>query len=88
MGDDSHKATGGLGGANKSVRVDETYVGGKAKNRAFKKPALKKAVVSLVERAGRIHSCHVPDVTAKTVREVVVTDANRALFLMSDEARI
>lgn len=88
MGDDSHKATGGLGGANKAVEVDETYVGGKAKNRAHREPAPKKAVVSLVEREGRIHSRHVPDVTAKTVREVVVTNANRASVLMSDEASI
>ena len=59
MGDDSHKADGGLGGANKVVEADETYVGGKAKNRAFKEPAPKKAVVSLVERGGRVHSRHV-----------------------------
>ena len=88
MGDDSHKATGGLGGANKTVEVDETYVGGKAKNRAHREPAPKKAVVSLVERGGKVHSRHVADVTAKTVREVVVTNANRASALMSDEAKI
>lgn len=88
MGDDSHKADGGLGGANKVVEVDETYVGGKAKNRAFKEPAPKKAVVSLVERGGRVHSRHVPDVTAKTVREVIVTNANRASALMTDESAV
>jgi transposase-like protein len=88
MPDDDHKATGGLGGANKVVEVDETYVGGKAKNRAFKEPAPKKAVVSLVEREGRVHSRHVADVTAKTVREVIVTNANRASALMTDEAAI
>ena len=42
MGDDSHKAKGGLGGANKVVEADETYVGGKAHNRAFKEPRLRK----------------------------------------------
>lgn len=88
MGDDSHKATGGLGGANKTVEVDETYVGGKAKNRAHREPAPKKAVVSLVERGGKVHSRHVADVTAKTVREVIVTNADRASTLMSDEAAI
>jgi transposase-like protein len=88
MGDDSHKATGGLGGANKVVEVDETYVGGKAKNRAFREPAPKKAVVSLVEREGRVHSRHVADVTAKTVREVIVTNTNRASALMTDESAI
>jgi transposase-like protein len=88
MGDDSHKATGGLGGANKVVEADETYVGGKAKNRAHREPAPKKAVVSLVEREGRVHSRHVADVTAKTVREVIVTNVNRASSLHTDEAVI
>jgi len=88
MVDDSHKATGGLGGANKVVEVDETFVGGKAKNRAYREPAPKKAVVSLVEREGRVHSRHVADVTAKTVREIIVTNANRASALMTDDAAI
>ncbi len=88
MDDQSHTSTGGLGGANKVVEVDETYVGGKAKNRAHREPAPKKAVVSLVEREGRVTSRHVADVTAKTVREVIVTNANRASALMTDESAI
>ena len=36
MRDISHKDNGGLGGANKVVEVDECYVGGKARNRAYK----------------------------------------------------
>ena len=86
--DTSHKATGGLGGADKVVEVDETYVGGKAKNRAFRKPAPKKAVVTLVERDGRATSFHVANVTAATVRPIIVTNANRASALMSDESPI
>jgi transposase-like protein len=88
MTDDSHKADGGLGGANKVVEVDEAYVGGKAKNRAFKEPAPKKAVVTLVERDGRAASFHVANVTAKTVRPIIVTNANRASTLMTDESVI
>ena len=38
---------GPLGGPDKIVEADETYVGGKAKNRATRKPAPKKAVVAL-----------------------------------------
>lgn len=88
MTDDSHKATGGLGGANKVVEADESYVGGKAKNRAFKEPAPKKAVVTLVERDGRAKSFHVANVTAKTVRPIIVTNANRASSLMTDESLV
>ncbi len=42
MRDDSHKATGGLGGTNQAVEVDETYVGGKAKNRAHREAPRRK----------------------------------------------
>ena len=52
------------------VEVDETYVGGKARNRKGKVPP-KEAVVALVERDGRVRSNHVPDVTAKTLRPIL-----------------
>ena len=48
-----------MGGPNQVVEADETYIGGKAKNRAHRKPAPKKAVLSLVERDGRVRSFHV-----------------------------
>src|SRR3984893_8418509 len=86
MHDVSHQTTGGLGGKNKVVEVDETYIGGKAKNRAYKEPAPKKAVLSLVERGGRVKSFHVANVSAKAVRPLIVTNANRASMLMSDES--
>jgi transposase-like protein len=86
MRDDSHKATGGFGGDNEAVEVDETYVGGKAKNRAHRKPAPKKAVLSLVERDGRAASFHVANVTSDTLRPIIVTNANRASALMTDES--
>lgn len=88
MRDITHTTTGGLGGTNKVVEIDECYVGGKAKNRAFREPAPKKAVLSLVERGGRVTSFHIANVTAKTVRPLVVTNANRASTLMSDESVI
>ncbi len=75
-----------LGGENKVVEADETYIGGKAKNRAFKKPPKKEAVMSLVERDGRVRSTHVANVTAKNVRETLVTQASRKSYLMTDEA--
>jgi len=86
MGEPSSDASDPLGGAGKIVEVDETYVGGRAINRAHGKPAPKKAVVSLIERDGRARSFHIASVTAKTVREIIVTHANRKSTLMSDEA--
>ena len=54
-----------LGGPDKIVEADETYVGGRARNRATRKSAPKKAVVALVERDGRARSFHVANVNAK-----------------------
>ena len=75
-----------IGGQNKVVEADETYVGGKAKNRAFGPPPKKEAVFALVEREGKVHSFHVPAVNAKTLRPILVTHADRDSYLMTDEA--
>ena len=80
--------TGPLGGPDGVVEADETYVGGKAKNRATRKPAPKKAVVALVERDGRARSFHVANVNAKDVRALVVTNVDRASTLMTDESPV
>ena len=79
---------GPLGGANKVVEADETYVGGKARNRAFRKPADKKPVVALVEREGNVRSFHVANVTAKQLRGLIVTNIERASHLMTDESHV
>lgn len=85
---DNSDPTGALGGQNKVVEADETYVGGKAKNRAFGDPPKKEAVVSLLERDGRVKSHHLKAVTAKTVRKILVTQIDRKSYLMTDESRI
>ncbi|MCH9019107.1 MAG: IS1595 family transposase [Proteobacteria bacterium] len=77
---------GPLGGENKTVEADETYVGGKAKNRAFGPPPKKEIVFALVERDGKVHSFHVPAVNAKTLRPILVTQIDRKSYLMTDEA--
>jgi transposase-like protein len=64
---DGAAPTGPLGGKDAVVEADETYVGGKAKNRATRKPAKKKAVVALVERDGRARSFHVATPMPRTV---------------------
>lgn len=86
---------GPLGGQNKVVEVDETYVGGKEKNKHAHKRlnkgrgAVGKApVVSLIERDGKIRSVHMPEVTAKTLRPILVSLVDRKSYLMTDERAI
>jgi transposase-like protein len=78
---------GPLGGANQVVESDETFVGGKAANRKGKIPP-KAAVLSLVERDGRVRSFHVPNVTAQTLRPVITANVDRASYLMTDESPV
>lgn len=76
-----------IGGSNKVVEADETFIGGKAKNRAFaKKEPKKQAVMTLVERDGESRSFHVANVKSKTLREAIVRTASRKSHLMTDEA--
>lgn len=80
---------GPLGGPNKVVESDETFVGGKAKNAHNSKPIPKKRpVVTLVEREGHVRARHVPEVTAKNVREHLVTQASRKSHLVTDEGGV
>jgi transposase-like protein len=76
---------GPLGGPGKFVEADETFVGGKARNRAHRSPAPKKAVIALVERDGRARSFHVANVNANNVRSLLFTNVDRASNLMTDE---
>jgi len=75
-----------IGGANKVVEADESYVGGKARNKAFGPPPKKMAVVTLVERDGEARSFHVANVTAKKLRPIIVKHADRKSHLMTDDS--
>ncbi len=79
---------GALGGSNKVVEADETWMGGKAKNRAFAPPPKKEPVVALVERDGSVRSFHVEAVNARTLRPILVTQIDRASVLMTDESNV
>ena len=80
-------ATPPIGGQNKVVEVDETYVGGKAKNRKNHVPA-KEAVVALVERDGSVRSNHVKSVTAKTLHPILNAQVASASYVMTDESPV
>ena len=77
---------GPIGGFNQIVEADETYVGGKAKNKAFGNPPKKEAVFALVEREGRVRSMHVPNVKASTLRAAIKSQVDKQSYLMTDEA--
>ena len=80
---------GPIGGENKVVEIDETYVGGKARNARLGKPVPKKeAVLALVEREGKVRSFHITNVNSKTLRPIIVKTASRKSYLMTDEHRV
>ena len=79
---------GPLGGENKVVEADETYVGPKKGNRKSGNVRPKEAVVALVERDGKVRSTHVASVNAKTLRPVIVEQVSRKSYLMTDESKV
>jgi transposase-like protein len=84
---------GALGGADKIVEADETYVGGKEKNKHVGKRKRgniggqgKEIAFALVERGGKVRSFHVPAVSAKTLRPILVAQVSRKSILVTDDA--
>jgi transposase-like protein len=86
---------GPMGGFGSTVEADETYVGGKTKNRNAKQRSRfearvshvedKQPVMALVERNGRVRSFHLAKVTGETLRSVLVTNVDRGSWLMTDD---
>ena len=80
---------GQLGGEGKFIEADETYVGGKAKNRAYAKTLPShEAVMSLVERGGKVRSRHVADVSAKTLKPILVEAIAKDTHFRTDQAPV
>jgi transposase-like protein len=77
---------GPLGGPGKVLESDETFVGGKKKNVHKGKPEPKKhAVHALVEPGGHLRATHIPDVSAKTLRDVLTKHADPKSSLHTDD---
>lgn len=82
-----------MGGEGKYVEADETYVGGKERNKHVGKRNRrniggqgKEIVFALVERGGKVRSRTVPEVSAKTLRPIMVEQIEKATALMTDDA--
>ena len=45
-------------------------------------------MLALVERDGRVRSFRVPDVTAQSLRPIIVSHVNKATYLMTDDAPV
>jgi transposase-like protein len=89
-----------MGGAGGIVEVDETYIGKKSGIRTLNirgKPftkggkggvAEKRAIVSLVERGGRVRSFHVDRADKITAASIVTQNIARESKLFTDESRL
>jgi transposase-like protein len=88
------RIVGQFGGDGEVVEADETYIGGKEANRHNSKrtgargAVGKEPVLALVERGGRAASHHVADVTAATIRPIIVHAVARQTRLHTDESRL
>lgn len=87
------KDAGPMGGEGKVVEADETFVGGKERNKHVSKRnpkniggTGKEIVFGLVERGGRVRTQVVKSVSAKTLRPIMTTQIDRATALMTDDA--
>ena len=86
-----------IGGEGMTVEADETYVGGKQKNKHRAKRNSdhiggvgKEMVFSLVERNGRVRSQHMTDISAKNLKGVLqeqITDAAKTRFMTDGEGQ-
>ena len=77
-----------MGGAGTSgvVEADETFIGRKKGTKVRRGAGHKHAVLSLVERGGKVKSVHVSDVTAKTLVPIVNENIAKEAKIYTDDA--
>jgi len=79
------------GGEGKTIEIDETYVGGKEKNKHRSKRhsgvggVAKEIAFALVERGGKARSFHIADVSGKTLRPILTAQIDDASAVVSDD---
>jgi transposase-like protein len=71
-----------------TIEADETYVGGKPRfkgQNGFGRGTKKTPVFAIVQRNGNVRARVIPDVTAKTLRSVLIQEASLKSRLITDE---
>jgi transposase-like protein len=86
------EGSGLLGGEGGTIEIDETYVGGKARNRhkhqrgrGRGRDIPKAPVFALVERGGAVRAFHVPTVSGANLAAIVQKNVARGAMIYSDE---
>jgi transposase-like protein len=77
-----------MGGAGATIEADETWIGGKAANRAYGPIPAKQSVMSLVQRNGGVRSFHVPNVTASNLSPIIARHVHEDSRFMTDESNV